>query len=189
MREFECLSGAAACNLKLKEFADALRDCDIAHELDPSSVKVLYRRSQVPPPPPPRPPPPPPPPPPPQARCSRQAVGMRRLARLQAKEALGQLAGALADANLILRIEPKNKEAVDAARRISSALKAQQREQAEGTYEHFERVMAAVKVILWCSTMQHATCSAQLSFNIQRIAQGTVSAPMRANANAVRRTD
>jgi hypothetical protein len=114
---------------------------------------------------------------------------MRRLARLQAKEALGQLAGALADANLILRIEPKNKEAVDAARRISSALKAQQREQAEGTYEHFERVMAAVKVILWCSTMQHATCSAQLSYNIQRIAQSTVSAPMRANANAVRRTD
>ena len=93
---------------------------------------------------------------------------MRRLARLQAKEALGQLAGALADANLILRIEPKNKEAVDAARRISSALKAQQREQAEGTYEHFERVMAAVKVILWCSTharMQHAARSCHTTYN------------------------
>ncbi len=45
-------------------------------------------------------------------RTKRAPNGQHAPARLQAKEALGQLAGALADVNLILHVEPKNKDAV-----------------------------------------------------------------------------
>lgn len=47
MVQMTCYSNSAACNLRLKNFEEALQCCQKVLEGDPNNVKVLYRKAQA----------------------------------------------------------------------------------------------------------------------------------------------